>query len=128
MFVTKLNTSHDSTGIRALAEKYRGTFDGSWLDDFDWRGVPVNFTTRLPKDVVGRYWFGRIELMSCCDPRLIFPTYIHELRHRWQWCRHPFKYMIGKIYRPLIEDDARCQELAAENWVYSKEKYNGKEI
>lgn len=105
--------------LKQLTSEYAHTADGRWLNDFDWKKVPVEFCN-LPFGIVGMYSFGKIKLLNCPDPGLIFPIYVHELRHRWQRKKHPFKYLIGKLYRPLIEDDADEQEKLADDW-YNEE-------
>lgn len=107
--------------LKALAASYAAERDGRWLTEVNWRDVPVTMK-ELPEDVCGKYSFGKISLRECLEPSFIFPTYIHELRHHWQWKKHPIFYLVGKIIRPLIEDDAVCQETAAENWLEANDK------
>ena len=108
------------TALRRLAREYASTTrDGHWLTDINWSSVPV-IMEELPKDVCGKYSFGKIYLMPCAEATAIFSTYIHELRHCWQWKKKPVFYLVGKIIRPLIEDDAVCQEEAASNWIQSR--------
>lgn len=105
--------------LDAITVKYAQTEEGKWLNDIDWRSVPVEFTD-LPFGIVGTYSWGKIKLLPSPDVGLIFPVYIHELRHRWQSQKHPLKYIIGKLYRPIIEKDADDQELLAETWYYKE--------
>lgn len=103
-----------------LTKEYVATTqEGHWLNDIRWSIVPV-IMKELPKDVCGKYSFGKIYLMPCAEATAIFPTYIHELRHCWQWKTKPIFYVVGKIIRPLIEDDAVCQEEAASNWIQAR--------
>ena len=95
--------------------QYSQTEDGNWLNDFRWADVPVAFKNELPGDIAGLYSFGSIVLLDA-DVSTIFPIYVHELRHRWQWERKPLKYIIGKLYRPLIENDADLEQQKADNW------------
>ena len=88
-----------------------------WLDNFEWEWVPVTFSEDLPRDVLGMYILGKITLMKVFSMQAIFPIYIHELRHRWQWKTKPLKYLLGKIWRPIIENDAVDQQQAAEAWM-----------
>lgn len=101
--------------MKTITAEYAQTHDGMWLNDFDWQSVPVEFCN-LKFGIVGTYSFGKIKLLNCPDPGLIFPVYIHELRHRWQSKKQPVKYFLGKLYRPLIEDDADKHEKSAEEW------------
>jgi hypothetical protein len=91
--------------LKRYAELYAETTNGKWLNDFDWQSVPIITISKLPGDVVGMYSFGRIVILDT-NVEIIFSTYIHELRHRWQWKTSPLKYILGKFYRPLIENDA----------------------
>ena len=91
------------------------TEDGKWLNDFRWADVPVAFEGTLPGDIAGLYSFGGIVLLHA-DVSTIFPIYVHELRHRWQWEKNPLKYIIGKLYRPLIENDADREQIYADEW------------
>lgn len=102
--------------LKRYARLYSETEDGKWLNDFDWQKVPVITISELPCDVVGMYSFGKIVLLDT-NVELIFSTYIHELRHRWQWKKSPFKYIVGKIYRPLIEDDADLETVKADEFI-----------
>ncbi len=102
--------------LKQRAQSYAMTDAGQWLLDFKWWDVKVALRV-LPPDVCGMYFFGVIYLMDCLEADAIFPTYIHELRHRWQRVTNPVTYYIGKIYRPIIEDDARRQEHLAEDWL-----------
>lgn len=95
--------------------RYSQTEQGKWLNDIDWQSVPVEFEGTLPGDIAGLYSFGGIVLLEA-DVSTIFPIYVHELRHRWQWKKNPLKYIIGKLYRPLIEDDADREQQKADDW------------
>lgn len=101
--------------LKNLAYEYAKTQSGKWLNEFDWQNVPVKFK-KLKHDVIGYHFFGRITLMEVVDSSLIFDIYIHELRHVWQSKKHHLRYLIGKLYRPLIENDADEQEHLAEQW------------
>lgn len=105
--------------LREMAGKYAVTEDGAWLNDIRWADAPVAFR-KLPWGICGMHFFGRIYLLECAEPLALFPTYIHELRHRWQSARHPFLYLMGKLWRPLIEDDARYHEFIAQEWLASR--------
>ena len=94
---------------------YSQTPSGNWLNEFAWADVPVAFKNELPGDIAGLYSFGGIVLLRA-DLSTIFPIYVHELRHRYQWKKNPLKYLIGKLYRPLIEDDAYMEQEKADNW------------
>jgi hypothetical protein len=103
------------TKLKSLASAYAKTPDGSWLNDFDWKNVPVKFK-KLKHDVVGCHFLGRITLMEVVDVSLIFDIYIHELRHVWQSKKQPLRYLAGKLFRRLIEDDADREEAKAAEW------------
>ena len=105
--------------LKKLADKYSQTEDGSWLNEFDWKSVPVKFK-KLKYDIVGYHFCGTITLMEVCDSSLIFDIYIHELRHVWQSKKQPIKYLIGKLFRWIIEDDADNEEKKALKW-YTKQ-------
>ena len=100
---------------------YSQTEDGKWLQEFAWADVPVSFKDKLPGDIAGLYSFGGIVLLDV-DVSTIFPIYVHELRHRWQWKKNPLKYLIGKLYRPLIEDDAYMEQEKADNWFCGRQE------
>jgi hypothetical protein len=102
--------------LKRYAKLYAETAEGDWLNSFDWQKVPVITISELPRDVVGMYSFGKIVLLDT-NVELIFSTYIHELRHRWQWKKSPLKYIVGKIYRPLIEDDADLETVKADEFI-----------
>lgn len=106
--------------LKSLASEYAKTSDGLWLNEFDWNGVPVKFK-KLSNDVIGYHFFGKITLLEVCDASLIFDIYIHELRHVWQAKKRPIFYLIGKIFRFLIEDDADNEEMKALNWFRNKQ-------
>ena len=95
---------------------YASTRDGLWLNDIDWKLVPVAYKD-LGHDICGTYSFGRIVLMRCLVPSAVFDVYIHELRHRWQRERNILTYLIGKFYRPLIERDAEAEQEKAAKWI-----------
>ena len=105
--------------LKQLAQEYALTADGDWLNDFDWSSVPVKFK-KLKNDVVGYHFFGSITLMEVCDANIIFDIYIHELRHVWQAKKHPFFYLIGKLLRFLIENDADSEEAKALYWLHNR--------
>ena len=102
--------------LKKMAREYSLMDEGQWLLDFEWDAVPVSMR-KLPPDICGMQFFGVIYLIPCCEPLALFSTYIHELRHVWQRKMHPLQYYVGKIYRPLIENDAKAQEFSAENWI-----------
>lgn len=99
-----------------VANGFSRTTEGAWLNEFDWEKVPVTFCAKLPFGVVGAQFFGRILLLDSPDPGQIFSIYVHELRHVWQREKAPLLYYIGKLYRPLIENDADKFENIAEEW------------
>lgn len=103
------------TELQIKVGQYSETPNGKWLKEFDWSSVPVTFKEDLPGYIAGYYSFGGIALLRA-DISTIFPIYVHELRHRWQWKKHPLKYLIGKIYRPLIENDADEHQKYADDW------------
>lgn len=105
--------------IKSLASEYAETPDGSWLNEFDWQNVPVKFK-RLKHDVIGYHFCGRITLMEVVDVGLIFDIYIHELRHVWQSRKQPLRYLAGKLFRKLIEEDADREEAKATEWYRRK--------
>ena len=109
------------TKLKFLTEAYAETQDGAWLNDFDWMRVPVRFK-KLKHDVIGYHFFGKITLMEVCDVSLIFDIYIHELRHVWQSKKQPLRYLAGKLFRRLIEDDADAEEFKALKWYNNREK------
>ena len=102
--------------LKSLVTRYSCTEGGDWLLTFKWRSVPVEFAD-LKHGICGMYFFGKILLLRSGEAKPIFPIYVHELRHRWQWKHQPLRYIIGKIYRPLIEDDADAEEKKAEEWI-----------
>lgn len=104
--------------LKNTAYEYAKTPYGKWLNDFDWQSVPVKFK-KLKYDVVGYHFFGRITLMEVVDSSLIFDVYIHELRHVWQSKKLPLRYLVGKLFRKLIEDDADREEAKALTWLHS---------
>lgn len=110
--------------LHMFAHEYRMTESGSWLGDFLWYDIPIEFK-KLKNDVVGYYAFGKIVLMEVLGAEVIFDIYIHELRHAWQRQKHPFRYFIGKLYRPLIEEDADREELKALKWLNDERNNNG---
>ena len=110
--------------IKQLAREFQYSGHGSWLNDIDWWNIPVEMRS-LPNDVCGMYAFGKIWLMPCAEANAIFSTYIHELRHRWQWKMHPVAYVLGKLWRSLIEDDAVCVEESAALWIGKREVHVG---
>ena len=112
---TNTNTEIAIAALKELAGEYSKTAAGKWLSDFDWRAVPVKFA-KLGHGIVGCHSFGRIYLLETVDIGLVFDIYIHELRHVWQWKKKPMVYLIGKLYRPLIERDADEKEKEALDW------------
>ena len=109
------------TKLKSLASEYATTPSGSWLNEFDWKAVPVRFK-KLKHDVIGYHFFGRITLMEVVDVSLIFDIYIHELRHVWQSKKQPLRYLVGKLFRKLIEDDADREETKALTWLNLRNK------
>lgn len=102
--------------LKKYARKYSKTEDGKWLNDFDWQSVKLVIISELPGDIIGMYSFGKIFLLDT-NVDIIFSTYIHELRHRWQRVNHPWKFLAGKIYRPLIENDADAETVKADKFI-----------
>ena len=102
--------------LEAMVRKYAATKNGSWIYDIEWLKIPVELK-ELSGDVMGKYSFGKIILRESYEPKLIFSTYVHELRHRWQWVTSPIRYIIGKLFRPLIEIDAYKQQDLADAWL-----------
>ena len=102
--------------LKSLASEYAETADGAWLNEFDWKSISVKFK-KLKHDVVGYHFLGTITLLEVVDPALIFDIYIHELRHVWQFKKKPLLYLVGKLLRFLIEDDADREESKAYNWL-----------
>lgn len=107
--------------LKSLASEYAKTANGVWMNEFDWQNVPVKFK-KLKYDVVGCHFFGRITLREVVDVSLIFDMYIHELRHVWQARKQPLRYLAGKLFRRLIEDDADREEAKALTWFNSRNK------
>lgn len=107
--------------LKFLAAEYAKTNEGLWLNEIDWINVPVSFK-QLGGDIMGYHFFGRVVLREVCCIDLIFDIYIHELRHVWQSKKHPLKYLIGKIFRFIIENDAKDEEVKALNWFYENKK------
>ena len=105
--------------LKSLADEYSKTADGDWLNDFNWCAVPVKFKN-LKNGVVGCHFFGTITLKESPDAGLIFDIYIHELRHVWQFRKQPLRYLAGKLFRRLIEDDADREEFKAFKWYREK--------
>lgn len=105
--------------LKFLAEEYAETSDGFWLNDFDWDSVPVKFKP-LGWDIVGCHFCGTIMLKETTCVELIFDIYIHELRHVWQMKKQPLRYLAGKLFRRLIEDDADREESKALKWYREK--------
>lgn len=105
--------------LKSLTDEYSKTADGDWLNDFNWRNVPVKFKN-LNNYVVGYHFFGTITLKESPDAGLIFDIYIHELRHVWQSRKQPLRYLAGKLFRRLIEDDADREEINAYKWYREK--------
>jgi hypothetical protein len=107
--------------LKNTAYEYAKTPSGKWLNEFDWQNVPVKFK-KLKHDVVGCHFLGRITLMEVVDVSLIFDIYIYELRHVWQAKKQPLRYLVGKLFRKLIEDDADREEAKALTWFNSRNK------
>ena len=70
--------------LKKWTQKYSETPEGSWLKDIKLDDVPLVIISEFRNpDVMGMYSFGRIYVRDT-NLELIFSTYIHELRHRWQ--------------------------------------------
>ena len=107
--------------LKKLATEYAKTEDGKWLNEIDWINVPVTFK-ELGGYIMGYHFFGRVVLREVCDISLIFDIYIHELRHVWQSKKQPLRYLIGKLFRFIIENDADIEEKKALNWFENLKK------
>ena len=107
-----------TAALKHYVKEFSKTKDGQWLNDFDWEKIPVSLEI-LNGDVVGKYSFGKIILRECPEPKMIFATYVHELRHRWQFVKKTLLFIIGKLIRPLIENDAYKMEAMADAWIDS---------
>ena len=106
--------------LQDLLRRYSATADGAWLNDFDWEKIPFDWSPKcnVGNGIMGMYSFGEIRLMDLeFVPDQIFPTLIHELYHRWQWVKHPWHYLLGKLVRPLIEVPADRETAKAEAWL-----------
>ena len=114
--MTDLERNEIKQQLQLLVRKYCLVESGKWISDFEWTKIPLELK-ELKGDVMGKYSFGKIILRESYIPELIFSTYVHELRHRWQWITNPVKYIIGKVIRPIIERDAYHQEDLAEKWI-----------
>lgn len=117
MPVLKFDAESTLLKLKRIARAYAASGKAGWLDRIDWEAIPVDFPASLPADILGMYAFGRIRLRQSLSVHAIFPTYIHELRHRWQWKTTPIKYLLGKIFRSPIEADAVTQEVRARTWI-----------
>ena len=103
--------------LKKWTQKYAETPEGAWLNDIEWDDVPLVVMSEFRNpDVMGMYSFGRIYVRDT-NLELIFAIYIHELRHRWQWKTKPIFYLIGKVVRPLIENDAYSIQDKADAWI-----------
>jgi len=120
--MNSIEASEIKRQLEMLVRKYASTENGKWIYDIEWLKIPVELK-ELEGDVMGKYAFGKIVLRESYEPSLIFSTYIHELRHRWQWLQNPLKYIIGKVIRPIIEIDAYHQQDLADQWM-DNEKAN----
>ena len=103
--------------LHEYTREYAMTTNGSWLNDFDWISIPVDLKMFADPDVCGQYTFGVIFIMECGVPSVIFEIYVHELRHAWQKQKCLWKYLLGKIYRPLIENRAYEEQEKAGEWI-----------
>lgn len=101
--------------LKDFVNTYQNTIQGKWLNDINWQSIPVTFVKKLPWKIAGFYFLRWIVLLRA-DVSSIFPLYVHELRHRWQWKKSPMKYLVGKLYRPLLENDADIEEKKADDW------------
>lgn len=118
----KIKTEGESivAALRAYANEYSTTDGGLWLRDFDWASIPVELKRFADPDVCGQYTFGVILLMECAVPSALFEIYVHELRHAWQSRKCLWKYLLGKIFRPLIEKRAYEEQDKAAAWIESR--------
>ena len=108
--------------LKEYVLEYAKTDDGKWIGDMDnWSIIPV-VLKRFDNDVCGSYSFGTISLMECGVPSIIFDIYVHELRHAWQRRHCLWKYLLGKVYRPLIENRAYEEQDKAANWISSQKE------
>lgn len=104
--------------LKEYVLEYVKTEDGKWIGDMDdWSLIPVELKRFSDPDICGSYSFGTIYLMECGVPNAIFEIYVHELRHAWQKRTCLWKYLIGKIYRPLIENRAFEEQEKAAKWI-----------
>lgn len=112
-----MNEQEIFDNLKSAVRQYRYTIQGKWLNDIQWEAVPVTFKETLPGHIAGMYSCGKIVLLHA-DISTIFPIYVHELRHRWQWQNNPLKYLVGKIllFRRLIENDADREQQKADDW------------
>lgn len=103
--------------LKGYVLEYAKTDDGTWIGDMDdWSMIPV-VLKRFDNDICGSYSFGTIFIMECGVPSIIFDIYVHELRHAWQKRKCLWKYLLGKVYRPIIENRAYEEQDKAAKWI-----------
>lgn len=87
--------------------RYANTREGAWLNDFEFRAVPIwwNYAMEPGDGILGAFSFltGKVYLQpeeidkiarGSAWVELLAPTLIHELRHVWQYKRHPLWYIL----------------------------------
>ena len=130
---------------------YSQTREGRWLNDFEFRSIPVEWCYAMePNDgILGAFssLTGKIYLQpedvdkiahGSAWVELLAPTMIHELRHVWQYTRNKLLYVlccIPGVRRLTLERDAWretdpaqefCDQLMAAEDSYKYERTHGR--
>lgn len=123
-----------------LIESYASTESGKWLNDFQWKAFDICWcpAMTISSGVMGAFvpWFGEKVFLMQADapampgardpwPSLIASTLVHELRHLWQFKRHPLLYVLCclPVLRGFtLERDAWAQTKPAQDFFDALER------
>ena len=115
--------------LHELISAYADTAAGSWLNSYFWRGYKIKWCPAMncSGGDMGAFlpWIGKkVYLMpdaANSDTWMIgiAPTLVHELRHVWQYHRHPVLYVLcclPGLRQITLERDAWAATKPAEDF------------
>ncbi len=123
-----------------LLTSYAGTKEGAWLNRIPWQACVIKWCPAMTQNsgVMGAFvpWFGEKVFLMQADapampgvrdpwPSLIASTLVHELRHLWQFKRHPLLYVLFclPVLRGFtLERDAWAQTKPAQDFFDALER------
>ena len=134
-------TESERLEFAKLLGYYSHTPEGAWLNELPHQAYEIRWCSNMKKTdgVMGAFlpWLGKKVFLLPAEntpdvrmrdpwPGLIAPTLVHELRHAWQFKRHPWLYVLCclPVLREFtLERDAWAQTKPAQNYFETLESH-----